>query len=247
MSKKSLHFVPLAILALGILVAAVAAFAHETAEVPFDYAGYEAATYHWLGVSTGIVLLVSAVSVVFAQRMGETHKKMAYGIIVLVVAGFTLFLAYETVSKNLASATGGPVHWHADYEVWACGEKLELKEYEGLEGRLGTTLLHHHNDYRIHVEGTVMGIHDVSLEHYFRAIGGDFSVERIAVLLKDGGMLEKRNGDLCNGVPGTVQLYVNGIRNDEFGDYVLAPHSTVPPGDFIQVVFDSRDGVPSGG
>ncbi len=203
---------------------------------------------NWLVVSFAIVLLVVAYSIVRQDAMGEKGKKAAFALIVASVIISTAYLAGTTVWENVSSVTGGPVHWHADFEVWACGEKLQLKESEGFEGKVGTNLFHHHNDLRIHVEGTVRDLQDVSLGNFFRSISGDLHDDHVAVILHDGTRLDKNNGDLCpDGRPGTLQLYVNGKREEHIDDYVIAPYSTVPPGDYLHVVFDSKEGVPNGG
>ncbi len=228
--------------AIFLLLAAGLVFAHS--EEGAQSGGNEV---FWLGVSTAIILAVVGFSVLSAEKMGAQAKKICYSIIVATIAISTLYVVGTTVKENLDSATGGPVHWHADYEVWACGERLALGESEGIEGREGESLLHNHNDYRIHVEGTVKELEDVSLGEYFHSIKGEFSSEQLKVVLKDGSVLEKSNGDLCSGRPGKVMLYVNGKPNYEFDDYVIAPYSQVPPGDYIRIVFDSKGGVPNGG
>lgn len=224
-----------------VILFASSAFAHgaeETAEQLPE-------PVQFLYLAFFIVLAVVLLSIAKRNSMNELFKKASFSIIVASVVLSTLYLAGYTVYENITSATGGPVHWHADFEVWVCGEKLELQESSGLEGRVGTSLFHHHNDLRIHVEGTVRELEDVFLEKFFQSIGGDFHKDFISVILEDGTVLEKRNGDLCNGLPGKMQLYVNGIPNNEFGEYVISPFSNVPPGDFLHIVFDSKEGVPN--
>ncbi|HLC79541.1 MAG TPA: hypothetical protein VJG83_03865 [archaeon] len=230
-----------ALLLFAILIFAGIVLSHENGSL-----GHENNSLFFLGVGFAITIIVVILSIIFLSKLSETHKHIAFIIIVLSISLSTLYLVGATVQKNLDSVTGGPVHWHADYEVWMCGEKLVLEQSKGIDGKIGTNLLHHHNDYRIHVEGTVMDLHDVSLGHYFEVIGGYFDSDRIAVVLEDGSILDKKNGDLCNGLPAKVQLYVNGQKNEKFEDHVLAPYSQIPPGDFIQIVFDSKEGAPNG-
>lgn len=235
----------LALVALVLLFSSV--LANALSATAFDYANHDEQIVSWMWIALAAILLVVLASMFFFKSMDENRKRLSYAIIVVVVAFFTLYVVVDTVQNNLASATQGPVHWHADYEVWVCGKKLELEKSKGIDGKIGTNLLHHHNDYRIHVEGTVMKLEYVSLGNFFGAIGGEFSKEKIRVVLKDGTVLEKKNADSCNSSPGKVQLYVNAKPNTQFEDYVIAPHSRVPPGDYLHIVFDSREGVPNGG
>ena len=238
-----------AIFALALILILSVMPAHEQG-IQGHHEGYyekESRLLAMLGYATLIIGFSVAYSVARAGKMSALEKKIAFGIISLSVILVTGYIIAFTITENLESATGGPVHWHADYEVWVCGERLALQKSNDLSGRIGTNLLHNHNDYRIHVEGTVREFGDVSLGNYFSVIGGQFSETNLSVILEDGTIVHRRNGDDCNGEPGKVQLYVNGEPNSEFGHYVLAPYSTVPPGDYIHIVFDSTEGVPIGG
>lgn len=201
----------------------------------------------WMVISVAVIGLVILYSIFFIDKMGPMQKKVSFVIIVGATILFTLFVVGTTIMKNLDSETGGPVHWHADFEIWMCGEKIAIEEPTGLDNKIGVNILHHHNDYRIHIEGTPKHLSDISVGNFFSVIGGHFDEDTIAVITNDGTLLEKNNGDLCNGQPGKVQFYVNGEPNTAFGDHVPAPYSTIPPGDFLQIVFDSKEGVPNGG
>ena len=68
----------------------------------------------------------------------------------------------------------------------------------------------------------------------------------------DDRFKEMKNGDLCNGQPGKLQVFLYKIKNPEqtknwifeqtkienFEDYVLSPYSQIPPGDCIIIEFD---------
>lgn len=193
-----------------------------------------------------IMFLVVIYSIFFIDKMSETQKKISFILIAGTTIITTLFIVGITIQTNLVSETGGPVHWHADFEVWVCGEELHLEEPTGLDNRVGSNLLHQHNDNRIHVEGIPNEIKDIKVRNFFRTIGGDFTNETISVQTENNGLVTKTNGDLCNGEPGTLQFYVNGEPNNEFGEYVIAPAASVPPGDFLHIVFDSKEGIPNG-
>ena len=193
-----------------------------------------------------IIFLVVIYSVFFIDKMGETQKTISFALIAGTTIIATLFIIFVTVQTNINSETGGPVHWHADFEVWVCGEELQLKVPEGLDNRIGTNLLHYHNDNRIHIEGIPNEIKDIKVRNFFRIIGGEFTNETIAVVTEDKGLVTKTNGDLCDGQPGKLQFYVNNEPNNEFGEHIIAPFSTVPPGDILHIVFDSEEGIPDG-
>ena len=189
--------------------------------------------------ASSIILLTAALSIAFQSRMGELHKKVAFIVIALSVILSTSYLLFSIVSINTSSLTGGPVHWHADFEVWACGERLELQQSSGMSNRVGTSIFHHHNDYRIHVEGAITDYRQASLGKFFEVIGGDFHADELSVILKDGTRKTWMTGMACpDGRAGEVRLYVNGERNYELDDYVISPHETVPPGDVLKIAFE---------
>ena len=185
------------------------------------------------------IIILSVLAAVFQKNIGENGKKAAFFILAAVIVLTTIYLGGSIVLTNVTSVTGGPVHWHADYEIWACGEKIETKTSEGFSNRVGTPLFHNHNDDRIHVEGVVMDWKEIHLGVYFKAIGGDFTQEALTLILKDGTTKTWRNGDRCpNGHAGTLKLYVNGVQNDKMDEYIISPYSNIPPGDFLKIVFD---------
>ena len=153
----------------------------------------------------------------------------------------SLYLAGYTVYENFISETEGPVHWHADYQVWACGEQLDLRDPKGLANKIGSPSIHEHNDGRIHIEGTLSEIQEADLQHYFKAIGGNLDNGGISFLTNEKNILYS-NGDKCpSGEAGILKVYVNGKRIDNFEKYVLYPSVYVPPGDCIIIVFDESD------
>ena len=166
-------------------------------------------------------------------------KKILFILIVISIALPTLYLAFATVYENLTSVTGGPIHWHADFEIFVCGNELELKESEGFEGRVGTELVHAHNDYRIHVEGTLLSMSQASLGNFFSAIGGEMTEDSFEVPLKDKTIGKWHNGDACpDGGKGIWKMYVNDVQQDFDPSYVISPYANVPPGDHIRMVFE---------
>ncbi len=143
-------------------------------------------------VGSILVLLLVAI----AARIGKSRKKKTQALklpifvsIVVVVLGTTLTISGGTVYLNIASATGGPVHWHADFEIWACNNELELRDPHGfLSNKIGTATYHEHDDKRIHVEGVPISLpHDFSLGKFFEVTGGGISKSTLVVPLNDDG------------------------------------------------------------
>ena len=77
----------------------------------------------------------------------------------------------------------------------------------------GVETTHHHNDDIIHMEGNgvITKKEDLSLGNFFDAISIPFNEMQI---------MNKKNGDLCNGKPGKVHLYIDGKENNEYRNYV---------------------------
>jgi hypothetical protein len=189
------------------------------------------------GAAIGGFFIVA--SLYYRRSMGEGVKKMSFTLIAVPVALSTLYLAGATVYLNQQSATGGPVHWHADYEVWACGEKHELVDPTGLENRIGPPLIHEHNDNRIHVEGVLLELEDASLHEFFEAVGGEFTGDMLAMPTNDG-LMTWINGELCSGQPAQWYVFVNGQLVENGHEHIIAPYPVVPPGDRIKIVFSEK-------
>ena len=191
-----------------------------------------------------IALIIAVVAMLVAllvrQTASEKTKRILFFAIAVPIAIATLYLSGATVYLNIVSATEGPVHWHADYEVWACDEKFELVKPTGLEGRVGPIILHEHGDNRMHVEGLLLDLRQASLGSFFHAIGGSFSREEFVFPTEKQGIKAWRNNDLCNGQQATWHMFVNGKTNNEFEDYIMAPFSTCPPCDQIKLVFTEK-------
>jgi hypothetical protein len=144
-------------------------------------------------------LLVPLVLVgVWAVR--KKHKRLLrpiYMLIVFVVASATLTVTSATVYLNVKSPTGGPVHWHADFEFWACGNELALRDPQGfLSNKIGTPTLHEHNDKRIHLEGVPITLpYDASLGKFMDVVGGQVDRNTLVVPLNDDYYFEEDYSD----------------------------------------------------
>ena len=131
--------------------------------------------------------------------------------------------------------------------IWNCGQEVNLKDPTGgLTNRIGTTLLHEHNDKRIHVEGVVQHAEDASLGAFFNVIGGELT-ENSVIIPTNAGQLPLTNGSVCpDGAEGNVQVFVYQTDADGFysqkkiidpQNYQISPFTTVPAGDCVIIEF----------
>lgn len=182
---------------------------------------------------------------IFKKEADETFKKFLFFGILIPIILVTFYLSGSTIYLNLTSATGGPVHWHADFEIWDCGKKLDLVDPNGLSNRVGTATFHEHGDDRIHVEGVVVDTADANLGNFFRFVGGELSEDHITIPTT-GGFIHRDNGDRCRGEEGFLQVFVYQTQGKVFNQkkltdpasYVISRHGNVPPGDCVIVEFD---------
>ena len=198
---------------------------------------------------SGFFIFVSLILKGHVDRNGE--KFLFTGIAAPVLMA-TIYLIAATIYLNFNSESQGPVHWHADYEVWVCGDKVTTWKDAGVwyDNKVGSAELHTHEDYRIHVEGTLTKLSEGSLHSFFEVSGGEYEDDYVVLPLEEG-LKTVRNGDSCpNGKPGKWTLYVEDgldrgsrtIRVEPEGpEYVIAPYGNIPPGDVLYFVFDSED------
>ncbi len=164
--------------------------------------------------------------------VGEKRRKklfkrvLVYGIIILIVGGlgFWFYKAFQGTSAY----TKGQVHWHVLLDIEICGEKRDLPRVPPGLSHLGSALLHTHDDNTIHVEGTVRKEEDVKLGKFFDAINAEFDKDKI---------MDKKNGDLCDGKAGSVKMFVNDAENNEFRDYIIKDTFDAKK-QVIKIVFD---------
>lgn len=172
-------------------------------------------------------------------------KAFLFILIVSIVVGVTGYLVWSTVSVNMKSVTKGPVHYHADFEIYNCGEKIDLIDPQGWDNKIGTPLLHEHNDNRIHVEGPVIDYKDINLGNFFKVVGGGLGSETLKIPTNTG-LVNMESGNICNGEIAYLQVFVYSTNDGNFSQekledpasYVLSPHSKVPPGDCIIIELD---------
>ena len=197
---------------------------------------------------TSIVILA-----IISKTKFHNHKRILFLMLFVPIIVATFYVAGTTIYLNSISITKGPVHWHADFEVWNCGEKIDLLDPRGLSNRIGTPVFHEHNDNRMHVEGVVVKKEDVSLQEFFRVVGGTLTKAYLEISTNQGKIF-LQEGNLCNGKEGEIQVFVYKVTNPEeqgnwiytqekienFTDYILSPYAHVPPGDCIIIEFDQK-------
>ena len=194
----------------------------------------------YIVISFILIILVVGICLIKGNKTSEKWKKILFAVLSVSVLLSTFYLAGFTIYENVISETGGPVHWHADYKVIVCQEKLDLINPKFPRNKVGTPLFHEHNDDRIHIEGSVHQLGDVNLGSYFEVVGGKLENGHL-VYPTISGLIEKRDGDLCNGESSKLKVYVNGKKIDNYMGYVIYPDAIVPPGDCIVILFDETD------
>lgn len=206
------------------------------------------ALYSFLVTGFGIALLFGfSLLALLIKHPSAFIKRILFGSILIVTIFPTVYLAGSTIYLNSISESHGPVHWHADFEIWACGEEINLRDPRGFSNKIGTATLHEHNDNRIHLEGVVIKPTDASLGKFFAVLGGSLTRDTLQVPVADR-MLSLVSGMSCGrGTMGYLQVFVyktdtaGYFRQEKLADpstYIISPYSNVPSGDCIIVDVD---------
>jgi len=167
----------------------------------FASAGTLEADIRTLGIRVVLVSSVALLLLVFiaglAKNKSPKLRLPLFLLIAFTIVVSTVTLFGSTIYLNTKSESGGPVHWHADFEAWACGVQLELRNPSGfLSNKIGNPTLHEHNDQRIHLEGVVVKkATDATLGHFMNVVGGSISSEMISFPLADGIIEDEVDGD----------------------------------------------------
>lgn len=137
-----------------------------------------------------ILLVLLGIGSLVRERIPKLNTPI-FILICLNVLVATFVLLGSTVYLNTVSVSKGPVHYHADLEVWACDQELELRNPIGaFSNKIGTSTLHEHDDKRIHLEGVVVDERDASLGKFFYVIGGGISAETLVFPTTSGETFE---------------------------------------------------------
>ncbi len=236
--KKRLLFLLILVL---LLVATHYVFSHEGKEdFELDHSEmYPITQLEAVGYGSLIFVILIVIMLSFHKKMNEITKKIVYFLVAIVASLVTIYLILTTLHLNIISETKGPVHWHADFEIWVCDKEINLAEPKGLSNKQGVDLMHAHNDNRIHVEGVLLDTKSASLGAFFYVIGGSISDDGLKVPTDDGLVLV-HEGDFCNEQPAKLYVFVNGKLIENPSAYVISPYEKVPPGDTIKLVFTEK-------
>ncbi len=151
-------------------------------------------------------------------EQGKSQKKknfLGITITLLILILFAVGIGWLFTNKT-ETYTDTEVHWHALVDIEICGEHRDLPladDGDLVHGKTfkGTHLMHTHDDNTIHIEGLIQKKEDIGLGNFFDAIEVPFDKDKI---------LDVKNGDLCEGKPGTLKMYVNDKPRDDFREYV---------------------------
>jgi hypothetical protein len=199
-----------------------------------------------LFISIVIITALTGVALRIKRPSKSTKKILFTGITASVLIP-TIFLIVSTVYLNVISSSQGPVHWHADFEIWSCGRRLDLRDPVGLSNKIGTSTLHEHNDNRVHVEGVVINPHDVNLGRFFQVIGGELTPTSLRFPTVNGLASLDKSRRCARG--SRLQVFVYKTNEDQYyyqqklsdpQNYILSPSSNVPPGDCIIIEYDRQ-------
>ena len=213
----------------------------------------------WQAVGVGTLALIILIIIAsFTRERFPKLNKPIYTLILVAVIVPTITLVASTVYLNTQSYPGGPVHWHADIEFWACGNELELRDPKGaLSNKIGSPTLHEHNDKRIHLEGVPITDQDASLGKFMKTVGGKVDSNNLIVPVNSNNVFENDyDGDgkftdlnyliddrfITDGFNGKIAKFEtgkNGCASTEPAE-VISPDSSVPPGDCIIMEYDLR-------
>lgn len=206
-------------------------------------------SYSWTSIliSTLIIAFVVLLTFIIKNETG-LQKKLFFALIVIPTLFTTVYLFASTIYLNVNSSTGGPVHWHADFEIWNCNKKVDLVNPTGFSNKIGTPTLHEHNDDRIHVEGVVLKKEDTKFSNFIKVIGGKITTDKLELPTTEGKLVLEEAGFCPDGTYGELQAFLYKVEGknigrskftdmNELADHILAPHSNVPPGDCIIIEF----------
>ena len=238
--KKRL-IVSLLVFVLVLVISIFIAYGHEEDQTYMTEKPniYPVTTWQVVGYGTLAFGILVVIMLLFHTKMNNNIKRLVFFLVVTVTSLVTIFLIVSTLHLNIVSQSKGPVHWHADYEIWDCNNQIQLFAPSGLSNEQGTGMLHSHDDNRIHVEGVLMDIKSASLGAFFQAIGGYLNDDSYKVISRNG-IVEVHNGDSCNGQPASLHVFVNGKLIEHPDDYVISPYENVPPGDRINIIFTEK-------
>lgn len=240
---------------LSLLLLLFLCFATLVSAIPYESRSDQSAYDRWgvwnvALVGTVAIILFSLIAVGAGAGLSEALKKVLFAALVATILVATVYFIGTTIYKNVSAVTKGPVHWHLDFDIYNCNEKVNLLDPKGMSNKIGSSDFHEHNDNRIHVEGPVIKHSDVNLRNFFAVIGGEFD-KGILRVPTNNGMVEMNDGALCDGQPAKLQAFLFKISNprehnewvytqeklENAPEYVMSAESAIPPGDCVVFEF----------
>lgn len=202
-------------------------------------------SFEAVGAATALIIILIVVSLLIKKPSANT-KLILFTLISTIAIVTTLFLAGSTIYLNTVSSSNGPVHWHADLEIWNCGTQLDIVNPTGLSNKVGTATLHEHNDKRIHLEGVVITPIDASLGKFFHVLGGEIRQDMLQIPTTQG-MMTLNSSQGCPGIEDAqLQVFVYKTTGKQYhqekltehSSYIISPYSSIPAGDCIIIELD---------
>ncbi len=197
-------------------------------------------------LNASLIMAVLLLVAFWVRKPSNWLKSLLFWGIAVTAVISTAILMLVTYFVNANSWSRGPIHWHSDFEIWACGQEINLRDPVGFSNRIGTPQLHEHNDNRIHFEGVVMSETDASVANFFRAVGGSLSAGTIAIPT-NGGQVSFTDGGSChNQQSNRLQAFVYQVNADhtfrqtkvaDITALQLSHVAAVPPGACIIIEF----------
>ena len=154
------------------------------------------------------------------QRNSKYRGKIGPVLIVVGLIALLISISYENmifqekVTTNedgdliIVPEEGGFYHAHADFMVYINGKKLDFNSpiYDERDPRIHLHIRNKYGDSVIHVEAE-----GVKLGDFFTSLG---------MRLKEN-CFRTRSVNFCNDGNRTLKMYVNGVKNDDFGNYEI--------------------------
>jgi hypothetical protein len=157
-----------------------------------------------------------------SNQFEKYAPRVLVGLLVIAAIGGLSF--WVTSGSNSTVMPTQNDHWHADYQIILCGEKVPPQPYS--QGGIHT---HGKGQIHIHPHSPQTAGRNANLGNFFSSFNGSLTSGKISIPMV--GTYE--NGDNCNGQPGEVVVYVNGEMIENPAKYVIQN------GDNVRITFQS--------
>ncbi len=126
----------------------------------------------------------------------------------LVTGSLALFKQKNssTINEENLNIPSAPIHWHPQLTIRINGQEQLIPVNIGLGGNVHQPIHTHETDGTIHMENNKPTLSTVTLGSFFKIWGKKFNKECIFEYCTDKG---------------NITMYVNGQKNEQFGDYIM--------------------------